>query len=205
MTHGIDASSTSLGKMMKKNLIIFAIIGFFAFSTPAFSQWWVGAGTSYPIALDTLAALNQEKMGINIQLENRGWCALWYGVRVDYNPLDTLKYLPDTLNYYTSIFNISPSVRYNVMDLFKDCNEYDIVPYVQMLLDFSYIRGTDNNTDFGIGMSGGLGCAYTWSMLSKCWMIDLNLLYRAPNTFVRDSQRPPLHTVNISCSLSMRL
>lgn len=60
-------------------------------------------------------------------------------------------------------------------------------------------------SSIGLGGSIGLGLNYNFKLFKKCWMIELESLYYAPNSIERANQRGNLQSINVGLKLSMGL
>jgi hypothetical protein len=122
---------------------------------------------------------------------------------MDYYSFDPKDELEGGADYFENSMLISPGIRYNFLG--KKCREYNWVPYGQLLLNISSIGGTDEESRFGLGASAGAGVAYAFVMFDRCWMIDFNALYMAPNAIARAEDRDMIQSLNVGLTLSIRL
>ena len=186
---------------MKRSILLIFI--FFLFTLPASSQYYFGGGPQYMLPLSDYETANDPDIGFTIHYDMRQWCKFWYGLRLDYfSPEQSDDLLPGQ-DYFEDFIYISPNFRYNFLG--NDCRSYNFVPYVQGMLTFSSITGSDELGSFGIGGAAGLGMAYSFSVFDLCWMLDLNTLYSAPNFIIKDEDRETIQSANVSLTLSVRL
>lgn len=165
------------------------------------SQIYFGLGPTYMMPQNNFKEVNKESIGLNIQLESRVYCKLWYGLRFDYHSLNKVdRIVPENFEEYLIV---SPQIRYNLFG--ADCYTNKIIPYLQFLFNISSIKGTDERDRLGLGASGGLGFSYGFELFSKCWVLDLNGIYAAPNAILRADGRQNLQSINLSLTLSIGL
>ena len=75
------------------------------------SQIYFGFGPSYMLPQTNFKEVNKETFGLNVQLESRVYCKIWYGVRFDYHTLAKVdKIVPE---YFEEYLMISPQIKYN--------------------------------------------------------------------------------------------
>lgn len=70
-----------------KNFLVITII-FFTFYINSYSKIYVDIGANYLIPLSDFKELNDNGIGINLEIMNKNFCKFWYGVRFDYIPLE---------------------------------------------------------------------------------------------------------------------
>jgi len=187
------------------NKLLIALVIFIVLPYTLTSQWWAGIAGTYNMPTGDFKELNKSDYGLRVLAENRGWCALWYGFEYEYYKTSPIDSLPSDTDYFEKIYILSPILRYNLMDIFAECNEYNWVPYLKTGFDISLISGTDNESEFGLGITPGLGVAYTFHVFDKCWMIDGGLEYSMPNIFYKADDRKNINYLQFSLCLSMRL
>lgn len=163
---------------------------------------FVGLGPSYSIMTGRMSDLNKNALGLNLFIENRRFCNLWYGAKIDYFSLTKKDSVPDT-TYFKSIFTISPEFKYVFNN--SDCDKKKLVYYLQGVLNISAIKGADNKGLLGLGGSAGAGASYPFILWDRCWSVELSALYCAPNAFVRASGRQNVQFIDLSLSLSVGL
>lgn len=187
--------------MIKRTLLLFSIL---LLSAPGlFGQLYVGAGPEYIIPQDQLSKVNQESFAVNLHIESRMYCNLWFGMRFDYLFLEKADNLLEETNYFEDAFLISPEIRWSFLG--KDCYTGKFLPYIQGMCTISSIGGTDNLSRLGFGMGGGGGVALGFQLFELCWMADLNAIYAAPNAIARADGRHNLQSINLSLNLSVGL
>ena len=184
---------------MKKAMILVLFIMSFGVAR---SQFYLGVGPEYIVPMGKFADMNKSAVGFNLQYESRNYCKLWYGFRFDYMSLDSADDNKTGI-YVENALLLSPTLRYNILG--DDCYKYNYVFYVQGMLHISSIGSTDELNRMGLGGGLGVGAAYSFSFLKRCWMIDLEGLYSAPNVIYRVDGRESLQSLNISLTLSVRL
>jgi hypothetical protein len=186
---------------MYRKYILIVLVFLFALSYNSLAQNYLGAGVNYVYPMGKLQEVNKPAFGYNVQLESRNFCKLWYGLRFDYFALEKA----DSLNtgYYKNFTLISPQIRYN----FVNCQSYQrkLIPYIQALFTISSITGLDDAQKLGLGGAAGGGISYGFAISKTCFLLDLNLLYRADNFIYRVDTRPSLESVTASINLSVRI
>ena len=145
---------------------------------------------------------NQNSVGYNLQLESRAFCNVWYGVRIDYinyqeNPANT------GLNYLKDAVLLSPEFRYNFFS--ANCYKNVMLPYLQVMLTYSSIGGTDSANRSGLGAAGGAGLVFPFRLFGACWSFDFNAQYMAPNFIFRSEDRSSVQSFNFSITLGIGL
>ena len=194
--------------MIKFKFILILII--IIFYSNSYSQTYFGIGADYLIPYNTFNHTNQQSYGINIQIESRRTCNLWYGIRVDYIPISLRDTLTQQQNYFQKWFSISPEFRWNFCNyefnpLGKSIYDGTFNPYIQGLINLSTISNTDGATPLGLGFGIGGGCTANTKFWNKCFMFDLNLLYVTPNSIYRDDSRTYIQSILLSLTVSMRI
>lgn len=188
--------------MHVKNLFLISLC--FLFSYESYSNVYLGIGYSYVIPIEELKNYNEKGNGFKLELTNKNYCKLWYGVNLDYLLLTQAK---DAVNYYERIIGINAFVKYAPFT--SDCFDNKIIPYLQGKLGFSSITPTEiftnQGSNLGIGGALGLGVAYNFKLFKKCWMIELDGLLYAPNSLKRAEVRENLQSINVGLTLSMGL
>ena len=188
--------------MIRKILpgIVFCIILMMPIASNA--SLYIGTGIDYSVPQSAnFKAVNNPTLGGLVQIENRDFCNLWYGLRVDFvnykkaNGVDS--------GYYNSAVNISPEVRYNLLS--QDCYKNVALPYLQAMFTISSIGGTDNASRIGLGGALGFGVLVPFRLFNYCWSIDLNAQYVAPNFIYSDPNRTSIESLNLSLTLGIGL
>lgn len=161
-------------------------------------------GYSYVFPLKELDKYNESGNGFKLELTNRKYCKLWYGVNLDYLLLTKAK---DAVYYYERIIGINMFAKYS--PFVNNCYDNKIIPYLQGKLGFSSITPAeifpDQGSNLGIGGALGIGVAYNFKLFKKCWMIELDGLYYAPNSFKRYENRENLQSINVGLTVSVGL
>lgn len=165
---------------------------------------YVGVGANYLIPLGAFKDYNQNSYGIRLEFANKHYCKLWYGLRFDYIPLEKNEL---SVHYFEREVNFSGFLKFAPFT--SDCFDYKIIPYIEGLLALSSISQSDNfpNATSNIGFGGGvgIGIALNFKLFKKCWMLDLDGLFMAPNSILRDKNRTNLQSINVGLTLSMCL
>lgn len=168
-----------------------------------FSQIYIGAGPDFIIPMSDLDITNKPSAGFNFQIENRFYCKLWYGLKIDYANLHKKEGLPLNTNYYDQYVLISPQIRYNL----TNCDNYHKqgFPYLQTGLTFSSVSDVIKSSKFGLGGYLGAGFDYGFTFWKLCWIFDFNVAYSSPNFIVRAEERNPIQSINVGLNLSVGL
>jgi|DewCreStandDraft_4_1066084.scaffolds.fasta_scaffold00109_76 hypothetical protein len=192
--------------MFKKILFPLIIILYFSIPRISISQFaYIGIGGDYGLPLGDFSGMNKSSFGVNLQLEFRQICELWYGARFDYIPYQQ----QDTAtNYFKDAFYFSPNIKFNILGslLHKGgIGEYSnrFLPYLEALLTLSAIGGTDEENRLGLGAGLGAGIVYNFHLFRRCASLDLNAIYSSPNFILKSEKRKSLQNVIISLSLSI--
>lgn len=192
--------------MIKKILLRLIIVLILSIPNLSFSQFaYVGIGADYDMPFGDFTQTNTSSFGVNLQLEFRQICELWYGLRFDYlflNKQDT------AFNYFTEAFYFSPNIKFNILGgtLHKGgIGAYDntLLPYLQALLTLSAIGGTDEENRLGLGAGLGAGVVYNFHLFKRCASLDLNAIYSSPNFILKSDKRKSLQNLIISLTLSI--
>jgi len=189
---------------MLKHFILIVVTAFiFLAPNKAFSLFYLGVGGDYIIPIARLSETNKETFGLNIQLESRKYCKLWYGLRFDYFAPDYVETNFD--DWYQEFVLISPKIRYNFLS--NDCLDFTgkIAPYLQGMLTISSISGSDQLNLMGLGGGIGAGFAVGFQLFKTCMMLDLSGIYSAPNFLLKADGRPSLELYNLSLTWSVGL
>lgn len=147
---------------------------------------------------------NQDGLGFRLELSDRTYCKLWYGVRLDY--ISTTK-SSNPIKYYERVISVHSFIKY--APFVSDCFDNKLVPFVQGTFGFSSINPSEHflkngsNLALGYGLGGGL--AYNFKLFKKCWMLEFDGLYYAPNSIERASERDNLQSFNVGLTLSLGL
>ncbi|HYF04115.1 MAG TPA: hypothetical protein VEC36_12100 [Patescibacteria group bacterium] len=175
------------------NLILVFSVSLLLCTAKANAQLLVGAGPVYSLPLSDFADYNKASFGGTVFIGSRKYCNLWTGMRLDYiaysqvDPAVTPVYFQDALV-------LSPEFRY----FFSPATEFPV--YLQGMLSFSGIKGTDEASRTGLGAGGGVGIVFPYS--TNCdWFIDANVRYMAPN-LLRSDDRPALSSLTASITFN---
>lgn len=170
----------------------------------SYSKVYLGIGANYMLPVGVMQNYNQDGVGGKLELTNKTFCKLWYGIRFDYLSLTKSN---DPIRYYEKAISLNTFVKYAPFT--DDCYDNKIIPFVQGLIGFSSISPgeylLDNGSNLGIGYGLGGGIAYNFKIFHKCWMIELDGLFYAPNSIERARQRDALQSFNVGLTLSMGL
>lgn len=186
-----------------KNFLVISFI-FFTFFINSYSKIYIGAGANYLIPLSDFKELNENSLGINLEIMNKNFCKLWYGLRFDYIPLEKKS---EIINNYERIIALSLSLKYAPFT--EDCYDNKLIPFIAGNFGICSIKPNqffiNPGSSVALGGSIGIGLNYNFKLFRKCWMIELEGLYYAPNSIERASQRENLQSINVGLKLSMGL
>ncbi len=187
-----------IGGFVRKFL---GVLAFVVFILPinVISSIYYSAGINYLIPTEKLKDKNKNSVGFKLEVMNKNYCRLWYGLRIDHFNLKK----KDQVSYFKKETLISPVVKYS--PFVRDCFDNKLLPYIEGQINMSSISGTDNLSKLGLGGGLGLGIAYNFKLFKKCWMIDAEALYSAPNFIYRADKRDNLKSINCGLSLSVSL
>jgi len=165
---------------------------------------YIGAGLNYLMPDGAWGNYNQNSPGFKLEFANKNYCKLWYGIRFDYNPLTKSN---GVINTFEREVGLSAEVKFAPFT--NDCYDNKIIPYIEGILGLSSINASDTfkNTGSNLGFGGGVGVgfAYNFKILQKCWMLELDGLFFAPNSIIRDDNRDNLQGFNVGITLSVGL
>lgn len=168
-----------------------------AFPFKATGQLFVGAGPVYSLPQGEFSDANKASIGGTVFVGSRKYCNLWSGIRLDY-----IRYAVDEnttqLRSFGDAVLLSPEVRY----FFKPATELPV--YIQGMLTFSGIKGTDEASRTGLGAGAGIGGLLFYDANCTSWFIDGNVRYMAPN-LLRAEERPALNSIVASVSINFGL
>lgn len=184
---------------MKKCILLLLLL-LFLYPRNALGDIYYSLGGNYLIPLAKFSDKNKESLGFKLEIMNKNYCRLWYGLRFDYFKLQKKEGVVD---YYKKELLISPTIKYS--PFVKNCYDWKLLPYAEVQLNISGISGTDERSQLGFGGGAGLGLAYNFKLFKKCWMIDLDAIYSAPNFIYRADKRDNLKSLNCGLSLSVSL
>lgn len=190
---------------MKFKLIIFFSLSF-VFSALS-SPLYFSLGGSNLVPIGKFKEVNKPSLGFNFHLQDRTFCNLWYGLRVDFAKLDSLENVAVGTNYFASYFLLSPEIRY--VFVLSGKNNYDDTFYIflQGLLNYSSIsrkQKVDENNN-GLGGSAGAGLGFGFILFNLCWAVEFDALFSAPNFILKSDRRPTLTNYNFGLTLGVRL
>lgn len=190
---------------MRRILLIFSVlICLYIAPTKLSAQSnYVGIGATYINPMGSFSEVNNSGVGFTAIFESRKYCKYWYGLRLDYFSTDSLEGKQSSDHYFNRAIILSPEFRFNFIP--DDCGKYDLTPYANALLSISSISNTDSLSTVGLGYGFGVGAAYSFTMFKKCWMLDLNALYGAPNALYSAERRKSMTSLNVGLSLSVGL
>lgn len=187
----------------KTSLIVFLLIVYPAISSPFY--FFLGCTNIIPTA--KFKETNKTSLGFNISLQERSFCNLWYGFRLDISKLDSLDNVLVGTNYFDSYFLFSPELRY--VFLLSEKNKYDdsFYLFLQGLLHFSSItrKQETDESNLGLGGSLGAGIGFCFKLFKTCWAVEIDGKYSAPNFIFKSKQRPSLSNYNFSLTLGVNL
>ncbi len=188
---------------MKKALFV-AVLLVFLVSSNSYCNIYIGVGANYLFPIGSFKEYNQNSFGIRFELTNRNYCKLWYGFRFDYIPLERNQ---SAVNYFERHIDFSGFLKFAPFT--SNCYDYKLIPYIEGILNLSSISTNDGfpNAGSNMGFGGGLGVgiAFNFKLFQKCWMLDLDGLFFAPNSILRDKNRNNLQSFNVGLTLSMCL
>lgn len=191
---------------MRHFISLFILISFLFFNASA-SPFYLGAGLENIIPQGTFKEINKQSLGIAFQIQNREFCNLWYGIRIDYSELDSLENVRVGTNVFDKYFALSPEIRY--VWLFSQQRSYDdsFYIFVNGLLTFSLISRRQNvdESNWALGGSLGGGIGFGFQLLKLCWIVEMNGQYASPNFILRDNNRTKLTAFNFSLVLGVKL
>lgn len=173
-------------------MLLLSVVGVSAQSTS-----FVGIGPVYSLPQDTFSVSNKPAFGGSLVYVSRKYCQLWPGVRINFTANQARE--DTTRIYYQNAISISPDVRY----FFTKPTEFPL--YVNAMIHFGGISGTDSASRTGLGIGGGLG--YLLHYDSDCcnWFLDLYAQYQAPNLILRSDDRPLLTSILLGLSFNLSL
>ena len=158
---------------------------------------FMGLGPTYSIPQGTFDTTNKGSFGGTLVVGSRTYCHLWTGLR-----LGVTAYQPKTDStelYYENAITISPEARW-----FPDLPT-SFPFYVQGMLTFSGIGGTDSASRVGFGAGAGIGYLLFYDSNCCGWFLDLYARYDIPNLFLRSDDRPALHAIVAGISFNLGL
>lgn len=184
-------------------LILFVAFHSYANSSP----FYLGVGLNNILPTGEFKKLNQSSLGINFQLQNRSYCNLWYGIRIDYATLDSASHTLAGTRVFNKYLLISPELRYVFLLSQKQSLDDIFYLFLNGLVNISSItsRQTTDESNFGLGGSIGGGTGFCFNLFQLCWTLEFNGLFSAPNFILRSESRPSLTNFNFGITLGVRL
>ncbi len=183
-------------RMLSAMILILAVFS----PQMAKSNLYLGVGGSYLMPRTHYEENNKESMGFKLEVMQKNYCKLWYGLRFDYF---SLKETDPLLPYYETEAKISPVVKWAPFT--KNCYDWKLIPYLEGMFSVSSISGTDKLGKLGLGGAIGAGLSWNFKLFDHCWMLDADALYSAPNFIMRDDNRENLQSINVGLTLSIGL
>lgn len=188
--------------MKFKYLLLLTISGLLCFQV-SYSQIYAGLGGGFLQPFGKFEETNKSAPSYIVNLENRYYCKLWYGVKFEYSDLKPVDGLDAATPYYNNILNISPQIRYNFLGL--NCYDNVAFPYLQLGLTISSAGRSDNTARLGLGALGGGGVSYGFSLFDACFLLDANASYNLPNVILKNDKRDNIEYLHINLILNVKL
>lgn len=184
-------------------LILFISLHLCANSSP----FYLGVGVNNVVPTGEFKNLNQPSLGFNFQLQNRSYCNLWYGIRIDYASLDSASQTYASTRVFSKYLLVSPELRYVFLLSGKKSLDDVFYLFLNGLVNISSItsKQTTDESNFGLGGSIGGGVGFCFSLFHLCWTTELNGLFSAPNFILHSKSRPSLTNFNFGITLGVRL
>lgn len=184
---------------MKKFIFVFI---FFSIM-PIYANYYTGFGAYYHQIQPPNNEMNENFFSLNLQLENRSKCKLWYGLGVNLAQIDRNEDAPANSPFFSNLVQLEPSIRYNLIS--NNTINYKFVPYLKTSLLFGYLEAEDNLSNISVGGTFSIGLSYGFNLFSQCFMIDLNTGYSGFNTLKRAEDRIFLESFMVGLNLSMKI
>ena len=172
-------------------------------SSFAQTKYYTGLGLSYHRVSKPNDAMNANFPSLNLHIDNRTKCKIWYGLGVNMGEIGKQSEAPISSEFFNYFFMLEPNIRYNFIS--NNTNNYNFVPYVKGALLLGYLDADDNLSDRSLGGSFGVGLAKGFDAFGQCFMIDLNAQYSGFNTIYRVDGRQFFETFNFNLYLSVKL
>lgn len=185
---------------MKK--VLFLLLIFLSF-TSIKAKYYTGFGLSYHLIQDPNNQINEDFPALNLHIENRSKCKVWYGLGFNMADIGNVANAPLDSPFFDYYFMLEPSIRYNFIP--NNTITYNFVPYVKGSLLLGFLNVEDQLSDRSLGGSLSLGIAKGFNAFGECFMIDLNGGYTGFNTIYREDGRNFFESLNVSLLLSMKL
>ncbi|MFN3307479.1 MAG: hypothetical protein ACK42Z_09895 [Candidatus Kapaibacteriota bacterium] len=188
-------------------LITVLVVFLLAVYSLSCSPFYLFLGGSNIIPTGKFKEIDKTSLGFHISFQERSFCNLWYGFRIDVSKLDSLESVPINTNYFDSYLLFSPEIRY--VFLLSGNNKYDDTFYFffQGLFHLSSITRKQeiDESNLGLGASLGTGVGFCFKLFKTCWAIEIDGKYSAPNFILKSKQRPSLTNYNFSLTLGVNL
>lgn len=185
---------------MKKIFIIFLFL--VAFNSMK-AKYYAGFGANYHLIQEPNDLLNENFPSLNLHIENRSKCKLWYGLGLNLADIGNNPDAPPDSPFFNYIVQFEPSVRYNFIS--NSTVNYSFVPYIKTSLLFGFVDAEDRFSDISIGGTLSAGLSYGFNAFDECFMIDLNGGYSGFNTIQRADERIFLESLFIGLNMSVKL
>ncbi len=188
---------------MRTILPLFFLLGLNLFASPYYLS--LGVGNIGPTS--DFKKFNAPSIGYTFQIQNRGYCNLWYGLRIDYSPLDSSKDATIGSNVFDKYLSFSPELRYVYLLSSKHSLNDVFYLFGQGLINFSSItrRQPSDDGNFGLGGYLGAGVGYCFILFKTCCTLEFNGMYGSPNFIIKPENRPTLTNYNFGLTLGVRL
>lgn len=184
-------------------LMLFVALHLCAYSSP----FYLGVGLNNILPTGEFKKLHQSSLGFNFQLQNRSYCNLWYGIRIDYAVLDSASRTLVGTRVFDKYLLVSPELRY--VFLLSEKKSLDDIFYLFLngLVNISSItrKQTTDESNLGLGGSIGGGIGFCFNLFHLCWTLEFNGLLSAPNFIFHSKSRPSLTNFNYGITLGVRL
>jgi hypothetical protein len=184
-----------------KYLIIFLLL-LLSFSSLK-AKYYAGYGIGYNLIQDPNNLINEDFPSLNLHIENRAKCKVWYGLGLNLADIGRNSEAPLESKFFHYYVNLEPSIRYNFIP--NNTINYNFIPYVKTSLLIGFIDVEDNLSDRSLGGTLSIGIAKGFNAFDKCFMIDLNGGYSGINTLYRVDGRQFFETLNVNLLLSVKL
>ena len=184
---------------MKK--IIFVILFFSVI--PAYSNYYTGFGVYYHQIQPPNNEMNTDFFSLNLLLENRSKCKLWYGLGVNLAQIGRNDDASADSPFFNNLVQVEPTIRYNFIS--NSTVNYQFVPYLKTSLLFGYLDAEDRLSNISVGGTFSLGLSYGFNLFNECFMIDFNTGYSGFNTIKRAEDRIFFESFMVGLNLSMKL
>lgn len=188
---------------MKQISLIVIILSAIFFPQISFSQIYGGIGAGYIQPFSAFEESNNAAMSYIVNIENRYYCRLWYGLKFEYSEFEPADAIEAGQPYYENMLNFTPQIRYNFLGL--DCYDNVAFPYLQLGMTISSAGRTDNSSRLGLGFVGGGGVSYGFNLFKTCFILDANASYNMPNYFLKDELREDIQYLHLNLTINVKL